>query len=65
MVAVERRALAEGKRVITLHTTEEMVAARRMYAQLGYTRSEDLTFPDGFVLIGYEKRLGKPDQAAG
>jgi hypothetical protein len=34
-----------------------MQAARRMYARLGYERTEDHVFPDGFVLLGYRKEL--------
>jgi len=28
-----------------------------MYTSLGYERSEDRVFPDGFVLLGYSKEL--------
>jgi hypothetical protein len=34
-----------------------MEAARAMYERLGYHRSEDRVFPDGFVLLSYRKEL--------
>jgi hypothetical protein len=42
---------------VTLHTTTKMLAARRMYERLGYTRDADRVFPNGFVLLGYRKEL--------
>jgi ribosomal protein S18 acetylase RimI-like enzyme len=57
MAACEARARAAGKSFVTLHTTERMEAAQRMYARLGYERTEDHVFPDGFVLLGYRKEL--------
>jgi len=42
---------------MTLHTTLRMEVAQRMYARLGYERTEDHVFPDGFVLLGYRKEL--------
>lgn len=65
MEEAQRRAWASGKREITLHTTAEMVTARRMYEQLGYARRphEDIVFPDGFVLLGYGRRLEQPGGA--
>jgi hypothetical protein len=53
----EAIARAAGKTVMTLNTTTRMVAARAMYEQLGYERTPDTVFPDGFVLLGYEKPL--------
>jgi ribosomal protein S18 acetylase RimI-like enzyme len=58
MEEAERRALAAGKRRLTLHTTERMKAAQRMYDSLGFSRAPDRVFPDGFVLLGYERALG-------
>jgi ribosomal protein S18 acetylase RimI-like enzyme len=63
MRACVERALAEGKRRLTLHTTQRMVAAQAMYNSLGFTRSEDRVFPDGFVLLGYEMALGSEESA--
>jgi ribosomal protein S18 acetylase RimI-like enzyme len=57
MAECERRARAAGKTLMTLHTTQKMTAAQRMYESLGYTRGEDQVFPDGFVLLSYSKRL--------
>jgi ribosomal protein S18 acetylase RimI-like enzyme len=58
MAACEERALAAGRTRMTLHTTTLMRAAREMYGALGYERSEDRVYPDGFVLLGYSKPLG-------
>jgi ribosomal protein S18 acetylase RimI-like enzyme len=58
MEAAEHRARDAGKTVLTLHTTRRMAAARAMYERLGYERTEDRVFPDGFVLLGYRKPLG-------
>ena len=48
---------AAGKTHMTLNTTRRMGAAQQMYERLGYERTEDTVFPDGFVLLGYRKRL--------
>jgi ribosomal protein S18 acetylase RimI-like enzyme len=53
----EDRAREAGKTVLTLHTTERMRVAQRMYESHGYERTEDRVFPDGFVLLGYRKPL--------
>jgi hypothetical protein len=45
---------------MTLHTTERMIVAQEMYRALGYERSEDHVFPEGLVLLGYQKRLSPP-----
>ena len=58
MRSAESRARAARKSEMTLHTTQKMTAARAMYASLGYHRTEDEVFPDGFVLLGYRKVLG-------
>ena len=58
MAEAERIARAAGKTVITLHTTARMEAAKAMYERLGYDRTEDRVFPDGFVLLGYRRPLG-------
>jgi ribosomal protein S18 acetylase RimI-like enzyme len=42
---------------MTLHTTHRMKAAQAMYERLGYERTPDIVFPDGFVLLGYSKQL--------
>jgi ribosomal protein S18 acetylase RimI-like enzyme len=57
MAESESRARAAGKTHMTLNTTMRMEAARAMYERLGYERTEDTVFPDGFVLLGYRKRL--------
>jgi ribosomal protein S18 acetylase RimI-like enzyme len=57
MADCEDRARRAGRSRMTLHTAQNMRAARRMYESLGYERSEDRVFPDGFVLLGYTKRL--------
>lgn len=58
MADAERRAREAGKSRLTLNTTRRMRAARTMYERLGYERTEDTVFPDGFVLLGYRKSLG-------
>jgi ribosomal protein S18 acetylase RimI-like enzyme len=57
MADCERRARGAGRTLMTLNTTGRMQAAQRMYEKLGYERTEDHVFPDGFVLLSYEKRL--------
>jgi ribosomal protein S18 acetylase RimI-like enzyme len=52
-------AVAAGKTRVTLHTTERMRAARAMYEELGFERTADRVFPDGFVLLGYQRRLDR------
>jgi ribosomal protein S18 acetylase RimI-like enzyme len=51
------RARAEGRARMTLHTTQRMRAARRMYERMGFDRLPDRVFPDGFVLLSYERRI--------
>jgi ribosomal protein S18 acetylase RimI-like enzyme len=57
MGACEDLAREHGKRLMTLHTTERMPAAQRMYAALGYTRGPDRILDDGFVLLSFSKAL--------
>jgi ribosomal protein S18 acetylase RimI-like enzyme len=57
MRAAMDQARAAGKTRLTLHTTQRMLAAQAMYEELGFERTEDRVFPDGFVLLGYERRL--------
>ena len=57
MAASEERARAAGKTHMTLNTTARMEAAQQMYERLGYERTEDRVFPDGFVLLSYRKQL--------
>ena len=57
MAEAEDRARAAGRSFITLHTTQLMTAAQRMYASLGYEPTEDEILPDGFVLMGFRKAL--------
>jgi len=51
------RARAGGKTFLTLHTTERMAAAQRMYESLGFVRGADRVFSDGFVLLTYRAEL--------
>jgi ribosomal protein S18 acetylase RimI-like enzyme len=57
MAVSEAQARAAGKTFMTLNTTQRMRAAQAMYERLGYERVEDIVFPDGFVLLGYSKKL--------
>jgi ribosomal protein S18 acetylase RimI-like enzyme len=57
MTGCESRAREAGRTTVSLHTTERMLAAQRMYQALGYERGEDWVFPDGFVLLSYQKQL--------
>ena len=57
MAECEERARAAGRTLMTLNTTGRMQAAQRMYENLGYERGEDHVFPDGFVLLSYERAL--------
>jgi GNAT superfamily N-acetyltransferase len=64
MDASIERARDAGKTVLTLNTTERMKVARRMYESMGFTRTEDEVFPDGFVLLSYEIPLDGTATAA-
>lgn len=57
MEACLQRARREGKTRMTLHTTQQMVAAQRMYEAMDFRRTPDHVFPDGFVLLGYERGI--------
>jgi GNAT superfamily N-acetyltransferase len=52
-----------GKTRMLLHTTQRMKAAQAMYESLGFERLPDRVFPDGFVLLTYERPI--PAQTAG
>lgn len=58
MTACFERARERGKTRMTLHTTHRMQAAQAMYEGLGFHRLPDRVFPDGFVLLTYEKPIG-------
>jgi ribosomal protein S18 acetylase RimI-like enzyme len=57
MAACEEEARRRGRRLLTLHTTQRMRAAQRMYEALGFERGPDRVFEDGFVLLSYSKPL--------
>lgn len=57
MDACWERARSAGKTRITLHTTHRMRAAQAMYERLGFRRIEDRVFPDGSVLLTYERPI--------
>jgi ribosomal protein S18 acetylase RimI-like enzyme len=57
MSACFERARHEGKTFMTLHTTERMRDAQRMYEALGFERLDDRVFPDGFVLLTYRRPI--------
>jgi len=46
-----------GRTRMTLHTTKRMGSAQAMYEHLGFRRLEDRVFPDGFVLLSYERAI--------
>lgn len=52
-----------GKTRMLLHTTQRMKAAQAMYGALGFARLPDRVFPDGFVLLTYERPI--PPEATG
>ena len=52
------RARAVGKTRMTLHTTHRMKTAQAMYEGMGFHRLPDRVFPDGFVLLTYERAIG-------
>jgi ribosomal protein S18 acetylase RimI-like enzyme len=62
---VEERARRAGRSRMTLHTTQRMLPAQAMYERLGYRRLEDRVFPDGFVLLTYERTIAPKNRAGG
>jgi GNAT superfamily N-acetyltransferase len=46
-----------GKTRMRLHTTQRMKVAQAMYESMGFDRLPDRVFPDGFVLLTYEKPI--------
>ena len=46
-----------GKTRMRLHTTQRMKVAQAMYGSMGFDRLPDRVFPDGFVLLSYEKPI--------
>ena len=46
-----------GRTRMRLHTTQRMKAAQAMYESMGFERLPDRVFPDGFVLLSYEKPI--------
>jgi ribosomal protein S18 acetylase RimI-like enzyme len=53
------RARAQGRRFVTLRTTERMTSAHRLYESLGFSRDpdHDMVFDDGFQLLAYRMVL--------
>lgn len=60
MDACFSRARAAGRTRLTLNTTNRMTAAQRMYESMGFHRLPDRVFPDGFVLLTYERSVAGP-----
>jgi ribosomal protein S18 acetylase RimI-like enzyme len=50
-------ARAAGRDRMTLHTTQRMPIAQAMYEAMGFHRLPDRVFPDGFVLLTYEREI--------
>jgi ribosomal protein S18 acetylase RimI-like enzyme len=57
MEASIEEARTAGKRRMTLETTGSMTAAQRLYEAMGFRRSPDLVYDDGFRLRTYELDL--------
>jgi ribosomal protein S18 acetylase RimI-like enzyme len=51
------RARSAGRTRMTLATTHRMRIAQRMYEGMGFRRGPDRAFPDGFVLLTYERAI--------
>ena len=56
-----RRSVASGATVLTLHTTEMMRAARRLYERLGFVRAPELDFhpAPGVTIMGFRLDLAR------
>lgn len=57
MEAAVEAARGAGKRRLTLNTTPDMAAARRLYEAMGFRRGPDKVWDDGFRLLSYELDL--------
>jgi GNAT superfamily N-acetyltransferase len=57
-----RRAREAGAEVLTLHTTDMMQAAMRLYVRMGFARAPELDFhpAPGLTIKGYRLNLGSP-----
>jgi ribosomal protein S18 acetylase RimI-like enzyme len=53
------RSRRHGKAFMTLHTTERMGDAQRLYEALGFERLDDRVFPDGFVQQTFRREIGR------
>ncbi len=64
MRSVIDRARAQGRRYVTLRTTERMTSAQRLYASLGFQRDmeHDMVFDD-FRLLAFRLPLDGPSPA--
>jgi predicted N-acetyltransferase YhbS len=60
-----RRARRAGGRVLSLHTTEMMAAALRMYERMGFVRAPELDFHPmpGTTVMGFRLDLGETEMA--
>jgi ribosomal protein S18 acetylase RimI-like enzyme len=50
-------ARSAGRSRLTLNTTQRMTTAQRMYEAMGFEPMPERVFPDGFVLLSYEKAI--------
>lgn len=57
MDACTDEARRAGRKLLSLNTAPPMTAARQMYESMGFERRDDEVFPDGFVLLSYEKPI--------